>query len=65
MLFHIQDIPKVTNNKLANLLYAPEISYSDIPKQKYGTCISIQGCVKMVYIWSINKTLQFSDIFYQ
>ena len=51
MLFHIQDIPKVTNNKLANLLYAPEISYSDIPRQKQGMRISVKGRVKMVYIY--------------
>ena len=38
----------MTNKSLCDLLYAPEISFTDIPQKLQGVRISIQGKVKNV-----------------
>ena len=38
----------MTNKSLSDLLYAPEVTFTDIPQKVKGVRISIQGKVKNV-----------------
>ena len=50
----VYDVPEVPNKCLADLLHAPEVLVTEIPRKVQGVCLSIQGCVKMVMLIMID-----------
>ena len=50
----VYDVPEVTNKCLADLLHAPEVLFTEIPRKVQSVCPSIQGCVKMVMLIMID-----------
>ena len=46
----IQNVPSVGNTSLADLLYAPQVRFKEIPQKVQGVRVSIQGKVKKVIL---------------
>ena len=41
----------MTNKSLSDLLYAPQVTFNEIPQKVQGVRISVKGKVKMVMLY--------------
>ena len=50
----------MTNKSLSDLLYAPQVTFNEIPQKVQGVWISVQGKVKMVMLIFININYEYN-----